>query len=140
MGHPFCSVTSKRARPSSGAQGQLALLPLRGRPGVLLVIQKSRSAAAAPPAGGRTAPPAARLVVQVGQLRLALALEAAHHILEGQVVAARRGLGLPDPGAVVPGGTLAAPGAAAAALPRAARPSAPAAFPGRTLGGRQQLL
>src|SRR5699024_11837912 len=92
-----------------------------------------RSASAAPPAGSRTAPASARLVVQVRQLGFALALEAAHHVLKGQVVAAGRGLGLPHPGPVVPGRTPAAAGAVAAAFPRIA----PAAVP---LGTGQQLL
>ena len=37
-------------------------------------------------------------MVEVGHLLLALALEAAHHILKAQVIAPGRGLGLPDAG------------------------------------------
>ena len=104
-----------------------------------------RSAAATAAARRITAAAAViGLVIKIGHLLFALALEAAHHVLKAQVVALGRGLGLPDAGRCVPCraasalGTAALTVAAEAAFPRAVVVGAGAAAFTRSAGCRRQ--
>ena len=105
--------------PAAAVYGQNRPAPLGAGPLVVLV-----SAASATATGGvATAAAVVGLVVEIRHFLFALALEAAHHVLKAQVVAAGGCLGLPHTGSSLPGRTAPLTGRASTAL-TAAKPAA----------------
>ena len=101
----------QKGPPLEGSAARLpCAVPAGAGPGSWLESEAGSAAAAPAAPGGIAAPAPARLVVEIRHFFFALALEAAHHVLKGQIVALGRGPGLPHPGPIVPAGGACRPG------------------------------